>query len=283
MNFLFYRSQTQRSRIIFEAVQAGLAKLGHSIRLKHENEYAGVEADVAVHYGLWGNLRTLQQDYARAGKKSVLIDLGYWGRVDGGKLAGYHRFVVNARHATAYFQRVKHGPERFRQFGIEPRPFTQATGANVLLAGMSGKAAWVYGLEPQEWEKRAAAELRASTSRRIYYRPKPSWKEAAPIEGTIFADWKNVPVEQMLSDCWAVVTHHGNTALDALVAGVPAFCVEGLASVLCRSELSWIERPAYPDEGARDQLLYDAAWTQWKVDEIAAGAAFRYLFDEGLI
>ena len=282
MKYLFYRSQTARSRIIFEAVQAGLARLGRAIELKHENEYAGVEADVAVHYGLWGNLRRVQQEYAAAGRKSVLIDLGYWGRIEGGKLAGYHRFSVNARHATAYFQRIRHPRDRFRHFRFEPQPFKRG-GRHVLLAGMSGKAAWVYGLEPEQWERKAVAGLRLFTQRPIYYRPKPSWKEASEISGAVFADWKQVEIEAMLDDCWAVVTHHGNVAMDALLAGVPAFCEDGLAKPLACGSLERIERPNYPDESARDQLLWDAAYTQYTVAEIAEGTAFRYLFDEGLL
>jgi len=266
--------------MILGAVKEGLAKLGHGIVEVHESEYRGVEADVAVHYGLWGNLRRIQQEYAAAAK-SVLIDLGYWGRVEGGKLAGYHRIAVNARHATGYFQRFRHSPDRFRRFGIEPRPFRR-DGGHVLLCGMSGKAAWVYGLEPQQWERAAIARLRAHTARAIRYRPKDSWKDASQLEGAAFHQ-ERVDIGAHLAGAWAVVTHHGNTALDALIAGVPAFCEEGLASALAKPALEEIESPFYPDEGARDRLLWDAAWTQWRPCEMADGSAFRYLFEEGLL
>lgn len=268
--------------MISAAVHEGLGRLGYSIAEVHESEYRGVEADVAVFYGLWGNLRRIQQEYVAASAKSVLIDLGYWGRIwRGDKLAGHHRIAVNARHATAYFQNVRHSPERFRRLGIEPKPFRR-NGDHVLLCGMSGKAAWVYGLGPQDWEREAIGRLRANTARAIRYRPKDSFKQATPLDGAAFHP-ERVDIAAHLAGAWAVVTHHGNAALDALVAGGPVFCEEGLASVLAKPQLEEIESPFYPDEGARDQLLYDAAWTQWRPAEMADGSAFRHLFEEGLI
>lgn len=280
--WIFYRSQTGRSRVIGQAVKEGLGTLGVEIAEKHESEYQGVEADVAVFYGLWGNLRQIQMDYS-AQAHAVLIDLGYWGRLDGGKMAGYHRFAVNGRHATAYFQRMKHPSDRFDRFGIQPKPFRRK-GRHVLLAGMSGKSAWVYGLAPEQWERETIAQLRARTAREIWYRPKPSkgWTDYTPLQGAVLADWK-VFIDQVLEGCWAVVTHHGNTALDALIAGVPAFCCDGLGTVLCSADLAEIECPVFPGEAMRDQLLFDAAYTQWKVNEIEQGLPFRQLIEEGIL
>ena len=282
MSIVFYRGQSRRAGIIADAVSAGLKVHRLSMEVIAEAEYERPDADIAVFYGLAGNLKQAQRDYVAAGLKAVFIDLGYWGRWDGGKVFGFHRVVVNGLHATNYFQRVKHGPKRFRRFGIEPKPFRRA-GTDVLLCGMSAKASWVYGFDAQQWEASAVDTLRAATMREIKYRPKPSWPDAEKIDGTIWAHSKAISIQTALESAWACVTHHGNSALDALIAGVPVFCNDGLASVLACRDLAQIESPAYPDESARDQLLYDAAWTQWKVDEIAAGKMWSYLRNEGLI
>ena len=284
MKVVFYVNHNGRAKLICDAVQTGLARHGQAVTVRNSAEYREPEADIAVFYGLWGPLREIQQAYPAAGRTSVLIDLGYWGRTEGGKLAGYHKVVINGRHATDYFQRIKHPSDRFEHFGIVPEPFGRF-GSHVLLCGMSSKAAWVYGLQAEQWERQTVAILRSHSAREIRYRPKPSWKGSQPIDG---ASWSPAGRDLMIgersfADCWAVVTHHGNTALDALIAGVPVFCEEGLASVLARRDLAQIESPLYPDEAARDQLLYDAAYTQFKVAEIADGTAWARLKNEGLV
>jgi len=286
VKIVFYLNHNGRAKVIHDAVLQGLARHGRQVTTRHPADFrkSGVEADIAIFYGLWDELREIQRAYPKAGRTSILIDLGYWGRIEGGKLAGYHRVSVNALHATGYFQRVKHPPDRFLRFGLEPRAFRRG-GAHVLLCGMSGKAAWVYGLRPEQWERDAVEKLRfhSRVPREIRYRPKQSWKEASPIAGAVFAPDKQLLGMDQLNDCWALVTHHGNAALDALLAGVPVFCEEGLASVLAERDLARINTPRYPSEAERDQLLFDAAWTQWKVSEIAAGEMWNYLAAESLI
>lgn len=285
MKAIFYVNfDNGRAKAICEAVTAGLGRCGQAVTVKSSADYRGPDADVALSYGLWGRLRQIHDDYPTAGRAAILIDLGYWGRRDGGKLAGYHRIAVNSRHATAYFQRIRHQADRFARFDIMPKPFRR-DGSHVLLCGMSAKAAWVYGLAPEEYERQAVATLRRHTGREIRYRPKPSWKHAQPIDGSTWlpAGGNALMTPLDLKDCYAVVTHHGNAALDALIAGVPVFCEHGLASVLARRDLAQIETPLYPDEAKRDQLLYDAAYTQFKVSEIADSTAWAYLRAEGLI
>lgn len=291
MRVIFYvNTDNGRAKAICVAVTAGLARHGQAVEVVASVAYRAPQADLAISYGLWGPLRKIHEDYRAAGRATLLIDLGYWGRIEGGKLAGYHKLAVNGRHATAYFQRVKHPPDRFRRFGIEPQPFRRTHHESritnhVLLCGMSDKAAWVYGLRAEEWERQAVERLRRATRREIRYRPKPSFKGAQPLDG---AQWAPAHANVLmaprdLDDCWAVVTHHGNTAFDALIAGLPVFCEHGLASVLGSGDLGLIETPRYPDEAARDQLLYDAAYTQFKVCEIADGTAWAHLLDEKLV
>lgn len=282
MKVVYYEGgNARRSRAIAEAWKAGLARHGVALRVLPQEDYDGPEADVAIFYGLQDNLKRALKDYPAAGAKAVFLDLGYWGRLDGGKLAGFHRIAVNGPHATAYFQRVKHPADRWRYFNIEPKAVKRA-GRHVLLAGMSRKSAWVYDLAAEQWERAAALELARHTAREVWYRPKPSWKEASPIAGTVWMQ-RRATDPLPLEDCWAVVTHHSHAALEALVAGVPAFVEDGLALPLARMDLGSIEAPLYPDEAAREQLLCDVAYTQYKVSEIADGKAWRYLREEGLV
>lgn len=267
-----------RSGVICSALMKGIRAAGDRPILIPEPHYIRKPvAPVAVFYGLERNLRHVLNDYSEVGK-AVYVDLGYWGRRDGGRWSGYHKLCVNARHPTTYFQARTHDDRRARALGIKAKPWR--SGDHILIAGMGDKGARADGFEPEQWERETINELRRHTNRRIIYRPKPSWKRARPIPGVGFSP-KVQEIESVLASCHAVVTHHSNVAVDGLVAGIPAFCWSGVASLLASQDLSKIETPLYPD--GREQFINDLAYTQWSIAEMAVGLPWRHLKDEGLI
>jgi hypothetical protein len=276
---IYFASQHNRSRIIGEAMQAGAQRLGIPVDLLRSGGYRSRTHEVAIFYSLADGLRNVFEDYKRR-HRAVYIDLGYWGRRKRTRWDGYHKLAVNNRHPVAYFQNRKHPADRFAQFGIPVRPWRRE-GRHILLAGMSEKAARAEGLNPEAWEREAVLHLRQLTDRPIVYRPKPNWPGAKLIPGTVMQDGNSIPLERALSGCHAVVTHHSNVAVEALLAGVPCICPGGVASVLSGSKMTQIESPPMPD--GREQWAADLAYTQYSVEEMREGLAFRYLLDEGLI
>ena len=274
-----YCAQTnERSKIVGTAMHRGCMALGLRADLLPSASYRGVrQHEVAIFYGLADGLRRVFDDYRRHGK-AIYIDLGYWGRRKRTRFDGHHKLVLNSRHPTAYFSRKSHGSARFDALGVTIEPW-RAKGRHIIVAGMSGKAAACEGLGVEEWERNAVAKLRGFTDRPIIYRPKPNWTGARAIPGSIM-DAKT-PLELALRNCHAVVTHHSNVGVDALMAGVPVISVEGVASLLGSRHVSDIGHPAMPD--GRHQWAADLAWTQWTVAEMEQGLAMRYLMDEGLI
>lgn len=268
-----------RSRIVCQAMELGIRRAGDSTHYILEEFYNGPTKDCGVFYGLYGRLRDAFVEYRRAEKKAVYVDLGYWNRTEGGKLYGYHKIAVNSRHPTAYFQQRPMPSDRINKLGIKPKPWKK-DGKHILVAGMGAKAASVEGFKPSEWEMAAIRELARWTDRPIVYRAKPSWHNPERIGGTIFSG-KEQRLEEVLQDCWAVVTHHSNVAVDGLVEGIPCFCFHGVASIMGSQDLSTIESPVYPDD--REQWLANIAYTQWRPDEMKTGEAWRYLRDEGIV
>lgn len=257
----------------------GIGRRGGRVVLKYSNVHRGrCEYDAAIFYGLAGGLAKVLQDYREAGRKAFYIDLGYWGRRIRSRWDGYHKLALNSRHPTDYFQRVPKGPERFAQFQLTVKPWRTA-GRHIVVCGMSAKAAAAEGFLPHQWETDTIAELRLHTDRPIIYRPKPNWDDAKPIPGATFG--KGPPLEYHLKNCHALVAHHSNAAIDALLGGVPCICPDGAASVLSGHTLDQIENPPMPD--GREQFAYDLAWTQWSVAEMESGDAYRYLLSEGLL
>jgi hypothetical protein len=275
---IYFAPANNRSTIIGRAMAEGVRRAGGHGDLRSSASYKGrPEYDVAIFYGLAAGLDRIFRDY-REQRRAVYVDLGYWGRRKRTRWDGYHKVAVNSRHPTSYFQLRPHGPERFAQHGVAIRPWREE-GRHILIAGMSAKAAAAEGLLPNQWERQTIARLRQLTRRPIIYRPKPNWTDAHPLEGTTFD--RETPLEDALTDCHCVVTHHSNVAVDALMAGVPCICPGGVASLLSGHDLADIEKPPMPK--GREQWAADLAWTQWSVDEMQSGAAFHYLVDEELI
>lgn len=268
-----------RSRAVCTAMAEGIRKAGDKVTIHAAHNYRQPEGDVAVFYGLAGKLSSVFADYPRAGRKACYVDLGYWGRKDGGRFAGYHKLAVNARHPTAYFQAQAHDASRAAVFGLKPEPWKR-DGGHILLVGMGPKGSWAEGYKALGWETQALAALRKVTDRPIVYRPKPNWPNPPPLAGAIMAP-KDQSLEEALVGCHAVVTHHSNAAIEALALGVPAFVVEGAALPMSLTDLTRIETPAYPE--GRGQWLSDLAWAQWSIAEMGEGLAWRYLKDEGLV
>lgn len=254
--------------------------LDFEVRHKDSRAYSGrPDSDVAIFYGLSDGLRQIFDDYRTdPARRVIFADLGYFGRRKRSRYDGYHKLVLNARHPTEYFQREQHAPDRFASFGIPIQPWRKE-GRHVLVVGMSAKAARAEGLVPEAWERETVNQLRRITHRPIVYRPKPNWDDARPIMGADFR--KDQTLAEAFADCHAVVAHHSNVAVDALIAGIPCICPDGVASVMSGWNLTQIESPPMPK--GRNQWAADLAYTQYSVDEMQDGRAFQYLLAEGLI
>ena len=136
------------------------------------------------------------------------------------------------------------------------------------------------------WEEAAIATIRKHSDKPIVYRPKPQANrkpQLPPLLGTTYSDPVARKIEDELKDAWAVVSHHSNAGLDALIAGVPCFQPDGVASVLGLADLSLIETPRLPSYEERRQLVHDVCYCQWNAAEIDAGLAWRHFRDEGLL
>lgn len=275
---VFYAGGNKRSKTLAEAAYTGLLRIGERPVLRDSKSYARVESDYAVFYGLACGLDKIFKDY-KAQATAVYIDLGYWHRRLRTRYDGYHKVVVNSRHPTAYFQNNKHDKRRFKELGLIVRPWQKAKAGKILLASMSQKAAIAEGLAPFAWERNALANILQHTERTITYRPKPNCPRARPLPGSHFDKKTSLPIT--LKGCHAVVTRQSNTAVDALINGVPVFCELGVSSVMGHSDLSLIESPRYPDN--RQQWAEDIAWTQFTTAEISTGLPFSHLKNEGLI
>lgn len=241
---------------------------------------------MAIFYGLEGNLPEIFEAYrSTPGHAAVYIDLGYWGRREGGRWSGYHKVSVNARHPTAYLMSKAMPPDRISRFGLQLQDPRFPSRGHFLVAGMGDKGARAEGFEPEEWERAVITRLRAITDRTIVYRPKPSWKAARPIEGTRYSH-RNTEVQRELDNCCGVLTHHSNTAVEAIVAGIPVYCEGGAGHIFSVPMIDDMADPWQRTEfnrAHRQQWMANLAYCQWSVAEMTAGLAWKHLRARGLI
>ena len=275
---VYYAPSNSRSKIIAQAMVKGIkASSNDCPSLLSSATYKGINSDVAIFYGLSEGLSRVMQDYSEHAT-AIYVDLGYWRRRISGKYDGYHKVTVNSRHPNEYFQKVKHSGHRFRQLGMDIKPWQRNDG-HILVAGMSAKAALAEKIEPEVWERKMIGDMALSTKRKIIYRPKPNWSGARDIRNSFMQ--RKVELEDAFKDCHSVVTHHSNVAVDSILAGIPAFCWHGVAAKMSLQDINQINEPWYPE--GREQWAFDIAHCQWSLEEMTQGLPWKHLKNEGLV
>jgi hypothetical protein len=82
------------------------------------------------------------------------------------------------------------------------------------------------------------------------------------------------PLADDLEDCWALVTHSSNVAVDAVIAGIPVFCQPSCpAAPVARLDINLAE-PVTPD---RAHWLRSLQSQHFLVSEMASGIAWRWM------
>ncbi len=264
--------KTHRAHVLAAAMAAGIAQAGDVPTLA-ETWDGSASYDAVVAYG-WRYWQPCFAAYAAAGKPYVFIDGGYWGREKSAEVeTAFHKVTVNCRHP---FVRLDLPEDRFARFGLEVAPW-RAGGNHILLAGMSAKNAADMRVQPEHWERGIVSRLRKLTGRPIVYRPKPTWPGANRTLADRFSP-PSEPLADVLRDCHAVVTHHSNVGVDALLAGVPIFTEDGAARPFSTENLEAIETPARPD--GRERFMAGLAYCQWSLAEMRSGVCWKFVREE---
>jgi hypothetical protein len=204
-------------------------------------------------FAFWGQ-PALWQEFLVAREESpswYYGDHAFFGR------GRFYRCVRNAMQFTG--RSGNDDPARFRRFNITVRDWRR-TGRHILLCPNSEVFFGLHGLEQGQWVRETTAVLRRYSDRPVRVR----WK----------SDTAQLPLEDDLRDCWAVVVFVSNAAVGAALAGVPVFCTAECAGLTMGSgDLSQIEAPAVPD--GRERWAARLANHQWTLDEMRAGALWN--------
>lgn len=211
-------------------------------------------------YGVMRGNNQLLHSCRKNKRTWYLCDNGY---LRSGHFKGYYRITKNAFLCSG---EGEGDFERLDRLNVELWPWRK-TGSCVLVCVPPPLYCWAWKFDAWKWTERVTQEIRAATDRPIRFSYKPGLDDRA----------KGLPpLEDQLSDAWAVVTHDSNVAIDALIYGVPVFVTGKTPARRCGlSDLSRIESPLYSEE--RREMLAVLAANQWTLAEFRDGTAWRAL------
>lgn len=248
-------------RKIANAMHEGIQRCGDKSTLWEIGTGPQPHGDVGVMYGYKRNFMLRQ--YPRF----VYADLSYW------KRETHWKINANAWSPDGYVRAGLH-PGRWESLHIDIHPERSGPRRQIIVAGASQKSAEQHGFRYMQWETAMARKL-AGKGFDLIYRPKPKDPHKRTINGAK-SDWGPIRWDQV----HAVVTHHSNLALDALVQGVPVYCETGAAKVMSFHP-DEIQSAAIP--AGREQFLWDCAYLQWTLEEMKSGECWAHLKERGLV
>lgn len=246
-----------------DAFLAGLTRLGLKVTPTPAKTISA--EDVLVIWNRSLSHEQLARRYELAGAAVIVAENGYLDAVDEhghqwfSLALGYHNGAGTWFYGDA---------ERWPQLRLDIQPW-RAAGASVLVLPQRGMGPLGVRM-PQKWEGTALTRLRRLTRRPVRVRPHPGIKS------------RGRPLTPDLENCHAVVTWASGAALKAIQAGIPAYYDfprwVGACAALPFGEVSDLEAPRI-DDAARLAMFERLAWCQWRVAEIASGAALAWLLE----
>lgn len=240
------------------------------------NNYA--PSDVAVIFGVrkkhvpvsWPRGVVFQRQ--RDNKLSVIVlETGYVNR--GGGENHHYAAGFNGLNARADFRNKDMPDDRAKLLGVECKPWRER-GEHIVLCGQVPWDASVDHTNHIHWLHATAKQLRGKTSRPIVFRPHPKGPHL-DIPGTRLSTARTL--QDDLRSAHVVVTFNSNSAVEAVLDGIPAFADDygSMAWDMCAHDFEAIEGFPTPE---RTQWLSNLAYAQWTPDEMRSGQTWSHLF-----
>ena len=127
-----------------------------------------------------------------------------------------------------------------------------------------------YGEDRAKWIRMVERTIRKHSDREIVWRQKASRGERT--NDTIY--------DALEDDIYCLVTYNSIAAVEAIQYGIPAFALAPTAAApVCSGDLNRIEKPVMPDEEVIYKWLSSIAYSQFSLDEIISGEAWRMVLE----
>jgi hypothetical protein len=268
----------QNSKPIFEAFRNGAHALGYTCSDNVSDDGIDVIWSVLFHGRMGGNMAIWERARAK-GKPVVVLEVG------GIRRGTTWKVGLNGINRDAYFGDKGNSPERAQQLGLTLRRWRE-DGEHILICGQHDKSLqWQNMPRMSNWVMDTIEEIQKYTSMPIVFRPHPRCRldhierqyrnvyRQDPLHVTGTYDDFNLSFMK----AHAVINWSSNPGVQSIIAGVPAFVGCSSLAYDVGNDIDFlhdIENPIKPD---REQWLNDYAWTEFTVEEIAAGIPLKLL------
>lgn len=254
----------------YDAMLQSLSRIGYTLEKENLNSDAAIIWSVLWHGRMLPNQRVWNH-YRNQNKPVIVIEVG------GIKRGITWKVGLNGVNRSAFFYNSNNDSSRANSIGLKLTPWRQ-DGEFILICGQHNKSLQWEKMKPLSlWFTETIDQIQSVSQRPIIIRPHPRCR----VEG-IESQFRNVyrqdPIhitgthddfDLSFNRVWATVSWNSNPGPQSILAGIPAYVgVDSLAYTVGNSDLSKIEQPLMPD---RQQWLNDYAWTEYTVEEIAAG------------
>lgn len=257
--------QTLRTNPCGESVASGLRHLGHHVTQVLRGE--PVNTPVVACWG-W----RAGQIFKGQGKRVLVMERGYVG-----DRFQWYSLGWNGLNGRATFPPAPDDSgRRFREHhGHLLKPWrARGTGKYVLLAAQVPGDASLRGVDLMPWYSRVAAAATRVYNLPVLFREHPRATELGyRNRSPSYTERCIGTLAEALAGAEVCLTYNSNTAVDAVLAGVPTV-------VDNRGSMAWSVASARVGEivtPAREPWAHDLAWKQWRLEEIARGIPFTHL------
>jgi len=243
----------QHHRLHAKAMADGLARHGVTVGMGglHEPE----PCDVAI---IWGarHPRILE-----SGRPVLIMERGHVG-----DRMRYTSLGWGALGRRGRYPQAPDGGARWeRLWGQLLQPWSERPGYALVLGQVDGDAA-LNGLDVLAWAHEVSAAL-LDRGWDVRFRPHPLAQPKGPTGIPIAAG----TLADALGGAALCVTFNSTAGVEAVLAGVPTVTLDAGAMAWPVATHALDVPPARPE---REAWAHDLAWTQWSLDEIAAGDAW---------
>ena len=278
---LFVREPKAKNYIAenaFAAIEHGLQKMNieYFRRLEregyHKCDIAIVFSAVVTHPRKRLGCLERKEIYERQGspKKLIAIERGFI------KRNLYHSVGWNHINRNADFCNTEMPSDRSEKLNIKLQDWR--SGENIVICSQIPWDVNVQNTDHQKWCNQIVKEIRKFSDRTIVFRPHPVKPKAVDPPSDTTVSFKDF--QEDLVNAHAVVCYNSNSAVEAVLAGVPAFVSNqsSMAWEVSNHDISDIELPKLFD---RAQWINNLAYSQWTVDEMAEGLPLIHLGIKG--
>lgn len=265
MDIVVYRSGKPWADPIERAMVAGFSRHGVDVEERPSGDWR--VSDIAV---VWGHRDDdLHRMQRAAGKDYLVMERGYLGDIQ--MRRKWTSLGFNGLNGNATFPKCQDAGERWdNNFGHMVKPWRSGEYA-VVMGQVFGDASLV-GVDIRAWVENAVTAAKCAFGFPVVYRPHPVSLERGDHWIPDDCEVSYLPLSEDLDRAAVVVTFNSNSAVDAVLSGVPAVSFD-------RGSMAWpVTAHEYqriqPDRAAWCDRL---AWRQWELNEIETGEAWEAL------